>query len=282
MSPLASTLMDHYPFRKFITSSEDLFNIIQRVRDYRGMLGFHTGKLICEMYRGHGRSYWKLLPNLARSINNPNKLKKIEKSIVTDFHKELNQKGLTRYIQRGFLDGKFHGDWLLIQQAQHYRIPTRFMDWTIDWEVALFFAVSNPNDDNYDGHFWIYIVQPEMFVADNDESSYLHVDPFEFKETIFLNSSDFLSEEYLSKIAQRRKFRQNGRFCIQPHESALKDLECQDLHKPHLYPVVIPHYLKRKIREELAEKNITNESLYVDEEPGINQIVTRVKQKYGL
>ena len=217
--------MDHYPFRKFITSSDDLFEIIQRIREYRGMLGFHTGRLICEMYRGHGRSYWKLLPNLARNISDPAKLKEIEKYIVTDFHTELSQAGLTKRIQKGFLNAQFHSDWLLIQQAQHYRVPTRFMDWTIDWEVALFFAVSNPDDDGYDGHFWIYIVQPEMFVADNNESQYLHNDPFEFEETIFLNSSDFLSDEYLSKIAQRRKSRQNGRFCIQSHEQSIIDLE---------------------------------------------------------
>lgn len=246
------------------------------------MLGVYTGRLISEMYRGHGRRCWKLLPTLARNIKDPAKLKEIEKNIVTDFHEGLTQAGLTKHIQSGFLSGQFHSDWLLIQQAQHYRVPTRFMDWTIDWEVALFFAVSNPDDDNYDGHFWIYIVQPEMFVADNNKSPYLHEDPFEFKETIFLNSSNFLSEEYLSKIAQRRKFRQNGRFCIQVHELSIKDLESQDMHKGNLYPIVIPHNLKKKIREELAEKNITNESLYVEEEPEINAIVSTVRQKHGV
>ena len=274
--------MNHYPFRKFITSSSDLFEIVERIREYRGLLGFNAGRLICEMYRGHGRSYWKLLPNLARNIDDPNKIKAIEKNIVTDFHNELTSAGLTKHIQDGFLNGEFHSDWLLIQQAQHYRVPTRFMDWTIDWEVALFFAVSNPDDDNYDGHFWIYIVQPEMFVADNNRSPYLHNDPFEFNQTIFLNSSDFLSEEYLTKIAQRRKFRQNGRFCIQPYDKSVYDLDSQEIHKPNLYPVIIPNYLKKNIREELADKGITNETLYVEEEQNINNIINKLRQKYGV
>ena len=274
--------MDHYPFRKFITSHSDLFEIIKRVRDYREMLRFNSGILICEMYRGHGRSSWKLLPNLARNIRDPQKIKEIERNIVEDFHNELTKAGLTKHIQKGFLNEKFHSDWLFIQQAQHYRVPTRFMDWTIDWEVALFFSVSNPDDDDYDGHLWIYNVPSEMFVADNNESRYLHNDPFEFQETFFLNSSDFFSESYLTRIAQRRKFRQNGRFCIQSYDNSIYELDEQQSHKSNLFPIVIPYFLKKKIREELAVKNITNETLYVEEDADINAIVSNLRQKYDV
>lgn len=274
--------MDHYPFRKFITSSADLLEIIQRIRDYRGALGFHTGCLIHEMYRGQGRSSWKLLPNLSRDIKNPSSLKIIEKNIITDFREELTKGGLTKHIQQGFLNGSFHNDWLLIQQAQHYRLPTRFMDWTIDWEVALFFTVSNPKDDHFDGHFWIYLVKQEMFVTDNNRNIYLDQDPFEFSGTIFLNSSTFLSEKYLSHIALRRKFRQNGRFCIQPLEKSIYPLEDQDVHKGNLFLITVPHHLKKYLRDELAEKDLTAENLFIEEESEIKNIVHKIRKKYGM
>lgn len=274
--------MNHYPFRKFITSKSDLFEIIERVRDFRGQIGANTGRLICEMYRGHGRSFWKLESNIVRSIKDPKEIKKVEKNIITEFHEEINRAGLSKVIQKGFLNGNFHSDWLLLQQAQHFGVPTRFMDWTIDWEVALFFAVSNPADDDYDGHFWIYIVPPEIFVADNNESTYLSIDPFEFDKTIFLNPSDFLSDEYLSKIAQRRKSRQNGRFCIQQYEVTAIPLEEQEQHSENLHKVIIPNCLKKKIRENLADNNITNETLYVEEEANVKAIIIKLRKKYGV
>lgn len=274
--------MNHYPFRKFITSSADLLEIVRRVQEYRELTRLKNHREICELYRGHGRSSWQLLPNLVRNIKDSFELKQLERKIVTDFHEKLTNAGFSKYIQGGFLQGQFHSNWLLIQQAQHYGVPTRFMDWTGDWEVALFFAVSNPKDDFYDGHFWIYIVQPEMFVADNNEKQYLYKNPFEFSETIFLNSCCFVSKEYLSKTAQRRKLRQKGRFCIQPYEQSLQPLESQDLHKVNLYPIIIPSYLKKQIRQELADKGITKESLYIEERTEINGIISKIRQKYCL
>ena len=54
------------------------------------------------------------------------------------------------------------------------------------------------------------------------------------------------------------------------------------MHKPNIYPIIIPNYLKKKIRDELAEKNITNDTLYVEEEKNINDIISNLRKKYGV
>ncbi|MGI4727799.1 MAG: FRG domain-containing protein [Janthinobacterium lividum] len=243
---------------------------------------FTTGRLVYEMYRGQGQDSWTLRPNIVRKLSNPNQAEAIEKQLVTDFNTELTKKGFSESLQGSFLNSAFHTEWLLLQQSQHYRVPTRFMDWTIDWEVALFFAVSNAADDDYDGQFWIYIVPPGNLTIDESNSKYLDFDPFTFDRTIFLNSSGYLGEGYLDKIAERRKSRQNGRFCIQPYDKIFTPLEEQDEHKSHLTKIIIPKELKKIIREELAELNYTNESLYVNEDGAMNTIVKDLRQRYNV
>jgi hypothetical protein len=265
-----------------IESKDDLFDVIKTVRNYRKNVMIYTGQLVCEMYRGQGQNNWTLRPNIVRNIQTSNQAKEIEKKIIDDFNFQLTEKGLSKSLQKGFLHSSFHTEWLLLQQAQHYRVPTRFMDWTINWEVALFFAVSNPLEDDYDGQFWIYVVPPGGLNIDNSKSKYLDFDPFEFGQTIFLNSSGYLSDDYLTQIAERRRMRQNGRFCIQPYEKILIPLEEQDEHKPHLTKIIIPRRLKKIIREQLAELNYTDEALYVNEDEKINTIVKNLRQLYKV
>ena len=193
-------------------------------------------------------------------------------------------------IQEGYLNGDYHSEWLLIQQAQHYEVPTRFMDWSGDWRVALFFAVSNrckkeqEQDDLHDGQFWIFLVPEEIWISDGQESDYINQDPFEFNETRVLNSSTLHSSNYLIQIAQRRKNRQRGRFCIQSYKDVMTPLEKQESYKPYLHKIIIPAKFKKTIREQLG---ITWDALYVSETPQekeitekIEKIVRTLKQKY--
>ncbi len=270
------------PHTYIIDSKDDLFEIVKSVREYRLKCMIYAGLLICEMYRGQGREGWTLTPNIARTLKDSNQAKEIEKMMVQDFNDELAACGLSKSLQGKFLNQEYHSDWLLLQQSQHYGIPTRFMDWTINWEIALFFAVCNPKDDGYDGQFWIYTVHPDKLYIDNSSSTYLTVDPFEFNQSIFLNSSGFLSDGYLDKIAERRKTRQNGRFCIQPYDRIFTPLEEQAEHKPNLTKITIPKALKKSIREELAADYFTAETLYVNEDSKIDAIVKMLRSKYGV
>lgn len=266
-----------------ITSLEDLSAIINSVRKYR-MMAPAFGKRVIEMYRGQGRDCWTLKPNLARKLNDPEQAKEIEKAVVNEFYEFLLNKGITKAIQGKFLPSEHHAQWLLIQQSQHYRIPTRFMDWTMSPEVALFFAVSNLDNDDYDGQFWIYIVPDNERAIDNVESPecHLYTDPFEYNKTIFLNSSGFLSGDYLEQIGERRKTRQHGRFCIQPYSNIFTPLEDQPAHNINLHKVLIPRQVKEKLRNQLAAMKFTNEDLYLIENEEINSIVAELRSKYNI
>lgn len=273
--------MSYQPPKNVISSRNDLAEIINSVREYRRWAIPRFG-LVHEMYRGQGRSSWKLQPNIARTFTDAENLMEVEIQITGEFNRRMLEAGVSKAIETGFLNKKFHTEWLLIQQAQHYGIPTRFMDWTNDWEVALFFAVENPADDEFDGQFWIYLIPPGGLTIDNSNPTYLDIDPYKFDQTIFLNSAGFLSESYIDKLAERRKGRQRGKFCIQSHEMALIPLEEQELHIPNLSKILIPKELKKVIREELAAENITNETLYIEQNPEINEIVKILRQEFRL
>ena len=269
-------------FQTIINSKAELFDIVQQVRSHRLKVMLSTGQIVCEMYRGQGRNIWRLEPTIIRNIKDVNEIKKIEIQLINDFHQMLVKYNLSNHIQSGFLKGKFHSDWLLIQQAQHYGIPTRFMDWTINWEVALFFAVANPADDDYDADFWIYIVQPEDLELDNHLTTYYDFSPYSFDKSIFLNAAGYLSDDYLSKIAMRRVARQNGRFFIQPYNLLSVPLEENASHQKYLHRVTIPREIKEDLRSELSRFNYTSEGMYIITEPLIENIKYDLRKKYGV
>jgi hypothetical protein len=250
--------MCRFPFDTMVRSCAELEKIIDQVRVYRGISNF------TEIYRGQGRDCWKLIPKIARQIKEPSKIEIAERNIICDFQNALKTEGLLHTISVGSNKGEFEAEWLIIQQAQHYELPTRFLDWSGRWEVSLCFAVSNETDDKCDGQFWIFFVPPNKWICDENNGN-LNINPFDFKETIVLNSAEFCSGDELIKIAQRRKGTQRGRFCIQPYTKVITPLEDQEEFKPYLHKIIIPAKFKRDIREELTMLGITKDACMVSE-----------------
>lgn len=84
-------------------------------------------------FRGHADYTWKLLPTVFRENYS-------EKQIALDYKQFLFQFG-TKY------DCYRHCD-LMLGDMQHYGIPTRLLDWSIDPLCALFFA-ANEQENPY-------------------------------------------------------------------------------------------------------------------------------------
>ena len=84
-------------------------------------------------YRGCGRADYTLLPSLYR-----NKRTKTLQDIA-----HLEQEMLVRFEQRSIpmRSRRFDNDWDRLFFMQHYRIPTRLLDWTENPFIALYFAV---------------------------------------------------------------------------------------------------------------------------------------------
>lgn len=86
-------------------------------------------------FRGHADARWKLLPGLARlALNNPNLTEQIS---YFDF--------ITR---AGFLLPENGSSWNHLFQMQHHGIPTRLLDWTENFAVALYFSMLGATGDS--------------------------------------------------------------------------------------------------------------------------------------
>jgi hypothetical protein len=91
-------------------------------------------------FRGHSKSDWELQPGVYRqdfpAKNEADRLR-IEQHMTQDF----------RVQAAGLLTGREKDAELYFLQ-QHYRMPTRLLDWTNSPLPALFFAVTENNDSD--------------------------------------------------------------------------------------------------------------------------------------
>lgn len=124
------------------------------------------------IYRGESSARYTLLPSLLREnaykriarflpdkdLSDRSGLSVYEAKLVTKFAKIANQQGLYITSRKEFMlyDGDMAAVHLTVNNkilsedlyelfalAQHYGIPTRFLDWTYDMYVACFFALRN-------------------------------------------------------------------------------------------------------------------------------------------
>jgi len=262
-----------------INSIDELYEIIKDISMR------YSGPEYSPIYRGQARWEYELRPSIVRKIDNIERLKEIEQEAINDFFNELKgQKFNHKIIQRENPQYKFQNDWLLLQQAQHYGLPTRLLDWTKREEVALYFAVENKKNDDSDGQFWIFIKPDSMIETEHSNNCYLNkYSPFETKSIKFINPSlDF------SVTASQRIIRQFGNFLTQPNDKLFIPLEQQDEFTNQIIKIKIPKESKKRIREELESgktrdrRKYTHEYMDFKEEPEIIEIVEVIRKKYGI
>lgn len=88
-------------------------------------------------FRGHADASWRLLPALARV--------KPTGSCNQRFESELaREQGASRYFRQhaGDLLPQNVDAWTLAYAMQHYGLPTRLLDWTTTFSIALYFALN--------------------------------------------------------------------------------------------------------------------------------------------
>ena len=86
-------------------------------------------------FRGHTRSDFKLMPSLFRAFENPD----AEENWTKVFNKESDL--FWEFAARAReLHGVVEDDWDILFAMQHYGTPTRLLDWTESFAVALYFA----------------------------------------------------------------------------------------------------------------------------------------------
>jgi FRG domain len=91
-------------------------------------------------YRGHSSASYELVPALLRRLNGP-RLLRIEHNLYHECYARTRDR---------FSAGV--SSWEVLSTLQHHGIPTRLLDWTESFAVALFFALA---DEDPEPHVWV-------------------------------------------------------------------------------------------------------------------------------
>ena len=104
------------------------------------------------VFRGQA-SDWILKPNLARNFKQGDESKfiKTENEIISEFKASVIENNLSEhfYLFSEMFVGDYCNDWQWLIHATHYELPTRLMDWSFEYNTALYFSAMDEN--NYDG-----------------------------------------------------------------------------------------------------------------------------------
>jgi hypothetical protein len=116
-------------------------NFLQSIKQAKAELGNPD----VVWYRGHPNSRFYLLPSLLRYKNGIDK----EKLLFTNFKKFSD-----RILKRR------DSEWETLFEMQHYGVPTRLLDWSETFGIALFFAATYNQSHHPDQDAAVYLLNP--------------------------------------------------------------------------------------------------------------------------
>lgn len=217
------------------------------------------------LFRGQSDKSWSLMPSLTRIMVRKNisrkKALQLERELVNKFSISANNLidikntialSLTRATNGGQLD--FLG-WFPIMQ--HFQAPTRCLDWTTSYLVALYFACQGLDTD---GVVWVVDFNKAT------DQGLIQIGTKDFTKLLFEESSKEDIQMFISVYNTNDRIEsQQGRFsiCTNPlsnHESLLKKYEAID------EKIIIPKEYKEQILIHLYSMNINAKTLF----PGLD------------
>lgn len=217
-------------------------------------------------WRGHADSTWNLVPYVHRIA-----LPRYEQNISLAFFHEAK----SRYSNYPPNDNT--SAWLSLMQ--HYRLPTRLLDWSETCLVAAYFAVSNKKLQSIPSAMWALWpselnknqIGKEVTVASNHESLSNH-----FEASVHGNPKNEEKEKttiaFNPEETDIRMMVQASKFTI--HSDATP-IEMLDKAGSFLRRFEIPPEAKEKILEELDSLKINRATLFPDLENLAKDIMTR-------
>ncbi|WP_310555195.1 FRG domain-containing protein [Flavobacterium sp.] len=255
---------------KIIVTTTDFDNIVSELR------GGTIFESYWELFRGQSKNSYELKSGISRYAKTSNDIISLETNILKDFQDLVNQsKNPDKFIQLNSENLDYENNWRWLEQIQHYRLPTRLLDWTTYAKVALYFAVESNFED--DAQFWAF-KSPLTWKCDE----HFEVNPFEKNLDLISNSSFYIDEKHKDKIAEQRRAFQEGKFTIQDYSKSLLALEEQVHIKNRLIKYIIPADRKKYFLDYVKESNISEETIYVKYETEIEDLVSKIKTKYNF
>jgi|GEM_PF-3469823 len=251
-----------------IHSVQDFEDFFERELKWAFSTGVHI------LYRGHGLNSNSNCPTICRYGLNPDEILMFDKILLDKLKDAKDSNGFIGSVKLhpGFGTKGHFNDWLILTQARHLEMPSRLQDWSMRWEIALYFAVSNTSQHNEAGHMWL-LQSPMHFAKSNDpkfdedlKSMFLHlgagdkdmsvldgIDPFDIQKTMLLHYPHY-SEEWLLQIGEVRRGAQGGKFIVSKQSAINTPLEKQFVGRV-MARVEIPSSAKSGILEELIKRN---------------------------
>lgn len=260
MNQLPEKIIHNGETLELYTGQEAIREIkIQTIDDIQKIYHFEE----INSFRGQSDSTWNLTSSLERNAVNATQ-SELEKMIFNIYGKFTQKDKLT------FDD---------LADMQHYGVPTRLLDFTSSFDVALYFASSNNSE-----------VDAAVFCLKNIVHSFLSIQPEDILKGYGINvpaKSNIDKNKLLSKFShqEEKNYRvkaqkgyfihtKSSKFTFEDSLSyAIRDLDLSYLDsngesfedilkKSTLVKVIIPSSLKKEILEYLNSKNINDNTIY--------------------
>jgi hypothetical protein len=202
-------------------------------------------------YRGQADYLWGITPGLARniSIKNSNEILRIESKLIEKFSKSIRDNKLESLIPK--VDNYYNESWIIHMAAQHYGLPTRFLDFSNDIFTSLEFAVADMQNLNKHGALIIYkdvnSIQVDFSIFGG---SFKNI----YNKSFFLQvPSIYNPAEDECMLSEHRKIIQGSKFLYRDTSNLFECLSFDRLHSERLIKIIIPHEFKLEIIKYLVK-----------------------------
>jgi hypothetical protein len=229
-------------------------------------------------FRGVSNSAYKLEPTLFRhkKFKTVSDINDLEKKIIEEFTFKFHS----------YVDFSERDRWDLLFLMQHYRIPTRLLDWTSSPFSGLFFALDGNFGDN-DAIVW---------VLDPSEWNRGVLEDIGGDERIYPTSAEDLNQYhplYRTKSARGeplaiqgqvnnpRITAQKGKFVVFGQKVAVMEsfeTQCEDWKRIPLRRIKINKKDVKGLKDAIFEFGITHTSIY----PDLEGLAMEIRFKYGF
>jgi len=232
---------------------------IKSLKDYMVYLEERDPNAI-SLFRGQSDKSWPLFPKLAR-LHLQSRLRKpsggdflaVEQKIMNEF----------KHRSMPYLSARPTNNWDWLSTAQHYKLPTRLLDWTSDALIALWFAVEDQTHGKTHGIVWRFIPGDDDFLDDS-------TDPFHGN----------LTRVYQPYFTNERIVNQNSWFTFHRINDGEKfiPLERNKNYADKLDSVIISCKHKPLIRKQLDRCGVNHAVVY----PGLEGVAQFIEWDYTI